>query len=146
MSSLINAQTGSGLHVRTYMKETKTEFTWTIENVQDFKVWKQTAISPKFYIGELRKHGAFHLEFSFPYNARRNCYKFELVKEQQGSLKIKVKVHHEFNLGPWGELLNPEKIFEISDEAKRSLCCPDYKGQKELVIKVELSVFEPANE
>ena len=151
MSSLIKSETGSGLHVRTNMKETKTEFTWTIQNVQDFKVSRQTAVSPKFYIGELRKHGAFHLELSFPYKLcgkyyqSGKCYKFELVKEQLGSLKIKLKVHHEPALDSWSEM-NPEKILEISSEEKLSLCFPDYNGQKELVIKVELAVFEPVSE
>ena len=140
MSSLIKSETGSGLHVRTNMKETKTEFTWTIQNVQDFKVSRQTAVSPKFYIGELRKHGAFHLELSFPYNLHQKCYKIELVKEQQGSLKIKLKVHHEPALDPWSD------VFKISSEEKLLLCYPNYNGQKEMVIKVELAVFEPVSE
>ena len=148
MSSLVKAEAGSGIQGRTFMKEVgKTEFTWTVENVYDFRNLTLTAVSPIFSVSVLGRPSTFHLELTFTEDQFSGpLTSYFLVKDQPGSLKIKVRV---FVDGVDGFLFNKsdsEKLFEFSDKEKHFLCKAGYRWQKKINVKMELSVFEPACE
>ena len=142
MSFVLKTEAGLVLQGRTYMKEVdKTEFLWTVENVNDFKTWKQVAVSPKFPVGESGKHGTFHLELAFSKDPRTNqsCCSLALVRGQAGSVNIKSKIRCPHFRSP---LI--EETIEFSEKNRHELASMTYFAFKKLVIKVELAVFEPA--